>query len=114
MWPHIREAFLARYGPNAQAGWQRASLVWTLQQQPGESVLDYIAKLQRAARDANLPDEQQRHAIIHSLRPVIRSHVLRQNPDNIAALRQATLIAKQTEPGLRDDSSQLAMERIEK
>jgi hypothetical protein len=54
-WPHIRAAFVARYGPNLQAGWQRASLVWTLQQLPGESV--YIAKVQHAARDVDLPED---------------------------------------------------------
>ena len=113
-WPHIRASFLARYGPNLQAGWQRASHLWSVQQQPGESVLDYIAKVQRAARDVNLPDEQQRFAVINGLRPAIRSHVLRQNPVDIAALRQAALLAEQTEhPGSFDDNS-LALQRIER
>lgn len=99
-----------------QTGWQRASLVWTLPQLPGESVvyvLEYIAKLQRTARDSSLPEEHQRHAIIHGLRPAIRSHVLRQNPNNLAALRQAALITEQTEPSQPEENGQ-AMERIER
>jgi len=111
-WPHIRASFLARYGPNLQAGWQKASQIWTQQQLPGESVLDYIAKMQRFAGEINLPIEQQHFAVINGLRPNIRSHVLRQNPANLAQLRQAALLAEQTDNPSDDNS--LAIQRIER
>jgi len=112
-WPHIRAAFVARYGFDQQPGWQQATLVWTMQQLPGEPVLDFIAKVQHAARNINLPEEQQRFAIINGLRPAIRLHVLRQNPADMAALRQAAVLAQQTEQPGTDDNS-LAIQRIER
>lgn len=112
-WTHTRSAFVARYGPNQLAGWQRASQLWSMQQMPGESVLDFIEKIQRAARDVNMAEEQQRFVIINGLRPSIRSHVLRQNPADMAALRQAARLAEQTDATSGTDDNSLAIRRIE-
>lgn len=108
-WPQIRASFVARYGPNLQAGWQRASLLWSIQQLPGESVLGYIAKIQRAARDINLRDQQQRYAVLNDLRPAIRCHVLRQNSADMAAL-----LAEQTDNPAPVDDNSFAIQRIER
>jgi hypothetical protein len=108
---HLRTSFQKRYRPSQQAGWQRASQLWTLQQEAGESSLDFIAKIQRAARDINMTEELQCFAVINGLRPAIRAHVLRQNPGDIAALRQAAVIAEQTEPPVSTTDDRLA--RIE-
>jgi hypothetical protein len=108
---HLRTSFQKRYGPSQQAGWQRASQLWTLQQEAGESALDFIAKIQRAARDINMTEELQCFAVINGLRPAIRAHVLRQNPGDIAALRQAAVLAEQTEPPVSTTDDRLA--RIE-
>lgn len=111
-WEHLRAAFVARYGPSQQAGWQRVSQLWTTQQMPGEPVLDFIAKIQRLSQDANIPAELQIHAIINGLRPSLRTFVLRQNPIDIAALRQVAYLAEQTElPSV--DASADAIRRIE-
>jgi hypothetical protein len=87
---------------------QRASQLRTLQQQAGEFALDFIAKIQRAARDINTTEELQCFAAIKGLRPAIRAYVLRQNPVDIAALRQAAVLAEQTEPPVSTTDYRLA------
>ncbi len=109
--PHLRTAFLKRYGVDQQPDWQRASQLWTLQQQSGESALDFIAKIQRAARDVRMTEELQCLAVINGLRPSIRAHVLRQNPADIASIRQAAVLAEQTESPVSTTDDRLA--RIE-
>ena len=113
-WVHTRASFLARYGLNQLASWQRASQLWSTQQLPGESVLDFIEKIQRAARDVNMDDEQQRFVVLNGLRPSIRSHVLRQNPGDMVALRRAAHIAEQTDSTSGTDDNSLAIRQIER
>jgi hypothetical protein len=56
-----------------------------------------------------MTEEQQCFAVINGLRPAIRAHVLRQNPGDIAVLRQAAVLAEQTEPPVSTTDDRLAL-----
>lgn len=113
-WRDLRAAFLDRYGPDRQAGWQKAGQIWTMTQQVGQPVLDFIDSVERVARDADIPAELQFAAVVNGLRPSIRAFVLRQSPENLDALRHAARLAERTElPSGTDDTAE-AIRRIER
>lgn len=93
----LRAAFIERYGAARLAPWQRAGLAWSIEQQPQQSVDDYMVAVTNAAKDAGLNDQQTIHAVIKGLRPSIRQYVIRQQPANIDNLRAAATLAEQTE-----------------
>jgi hypothetical protein len=111
-WPHFRTAFVTRYGPNNQSAWQRFGQLWTVRQNTDERALDFIARVQQLARSADVPVAMQISAIINGLQPAIRSYILRQNPVDLAALRQAAVAAEHHEQFAGDNTSD-AIQRIE-
>jgi len=110
---HLRESFTARYGLNARAQWQRARSVWTMTQASTENVQDFIARILRASVDAGLPDGQQRQVLISGLKPAIRQHVLRGEYATVDAIRQAAIIAEQSDAAGPQDEVVAAVRRLE-
>jgi hypothetical protein len=119
-WGLLQAAFNQRYGLNAQAEWQRASLVWKCHQTPGEAVLDFISRILQAADDAGIPADnpaaglnQRRHAVISGLKPTLRQHVLHQNPVDLPAVQQAAALAEQCELPVHQDTLTDSIARLE-
>lgn len=94
---NLRAAFVERYGTARLQPWQRAGLAWTIEQQPTQTVDDYMVAVLNAGRDAGLTDQQLVNAVIKGLRPSIRQYVIRQQPTDIDELRAAATLAEQTE-----------------
>ena len=94
---NLRAAFIERYGAARLQPWQRAGLAWTIEQQPTQTVDDYMVAVMNAGKDAGLTDQQLVNAVIKGLRPSIRQYVIRQQPTNIDDLRAAATLAEQTE-----------------
>ncbi len=111
-WNRLRAAFIARYGPNQQTSWQKASELWKLQQAPDEAVLDFIDRALRVAREGNVAADMTIGAIINGMRPSLRSHVLRLNPTDMTALRAGARTAEMTEVSSPDNNGD-AIRRIE-
>ncbi len=111
-WYHLRAAFVARYGPNRNTGWQRASELWAMQQTANETALDFADRVQRLAREADVAVDVTMGAILNGLRPSLRGAIIRQNPADLTALRAAARNAEMTEMTSSENNAE-AIRRIE-
>jgi hypothetical protein len=112
---HLTTAFTVRYGPAQHSLWQRNSQLWLTKQQPAEKVQDYMARVLRAAQDANVPEAQRHLSVVNGLLPAIRQHVLLQDPADLAAVRTAALLAEQSQlPSLTTDEVLDSIRRLER
>jgi len=93
-WDTFKTAFLGRFGRSEAVRWRDVGDIWSVQQQPGETSADYIAKITRRSRHLPSIDETTlRYAIIHGLRPEVRSYVLQSGAKTMAELLQAAQVA---------------------
>jgi ribosomal protein S15P/S13E len=112
-WTHFKAAFVARYEQDQHNSWQRAGQLWSARQTDDERVMDFIDRVQLMGRECNVPDNMQMSAIVNGMRSSLRSHILRQNPADLTALRQAARIAEHNEQYDDDKHESDAIQRIE-
>ena len=101
----IRNAFKERYGPSKHSAWARMTSVMTRAQSRDEKVADYIDAMRNQCSLAGVKGENEIQAILHGLRPNIRSSVMQSNPQDIPTLREKALLA---ETAMADDTGIVA------
>ena len=66
--------------------------------QENKSVDDYLAHMTRLAKQINATDDMLRYAVLNGLRPDIKNHVTRQQPQNWADLQKAAKVGEMCTP----------------
>ena len=98
----IYEQFRKKYAPAPITLWRRASELWTTEQQPHQSVEEYVANMRRQAKEIDASDDTLRYAIMRGLRASLRPYVMQQDPATCEDLLHAAKVAEAT----IDDSMQ--------
>ena len=62
-WDTFKTAFLGRFGRSEAVRWRDVGAIWSVQQQPGETPSDYIAKITRRSR--HIPSIDETLSLIH-------------------------------------------------
>ena len=98
-WPAIQERFLTRFCHPTHVQWADSSDVWHCEQQPNQSVDNYLNLMQKKiTRVNNLPIVSQVHAVLSGLRPEIRMHFVQHTCDTIEDIRRWGLVAERSIP----------------
>jgi hypothetical protein len=99
----LKDKFADRYAASELRKWSRASDIWSINQQAGESSDDYIMKVQKEAKQVGMTEDAMiRYAIIKGLRPAIRAHVLQVNPDTTDKLIIAARVGELSDVSTTD------------
>ena len=111
---HLKTAFESRFYPTELTRWQTMSDIWSIKQQSNETVDEYVSRLLKLARIAQIDDaDTKRYAAIKGLLPEIRKHVLQQNPTTLAEVISSAKIAEQAMKSDGPHEFVMAMSRIE-
>ena len=97
-WNGLREAFLQRYLTPEFMHFKSARLIFNTKMQKGETVDDYVAKMQQLARSIQAEEKMVRFAVLNGLRPEIANFVTQKQPKTMTELLDAARIAELTNP----------------
>jgi hypothetical protein len=86
--------FQKRYELSWVAKWKQTANLWKRKQGLDESVDDYIAAMQTAAKRINMPTDLVIDGIIQGLNPQIRLHVLHTGADFIDGILEAARVTE--------------------
>ncbi len=95
---HLKPAFLDAFGQPEATRWSRERMLYSMQQTPSQTTLQFVTKVRTAADGLKLDDAHLLRLIIGGLRPSIRAFVLQQKPATIKELLTAATVAEQTAP----------------
>ena len=95
---HLKAAFLGAFGHKDTSLWSRERQLYNMHQGPEQSSLQFATQVRNAADSLKLADDQLLRVITGGLRPPIRSFVLQQKPQNLAAMLEAAATAENTAP----------------
>ncbi len=70
---HLKDAFQAAFKSNNSTKWSKERALYKLEQQPSQTVLQYITSVRSAAQGLDLTDDQMIRLIIGGLHPNIRT-----------------------------------------
>jgi len=88
-------AFRQRFAVSDIQRWEKATAIWTREQQPGESVDTYVTDIKNMARIVPVTDETQlRFAIVRGLRNNIKLHVLQSAAQTLDDVIKAARVAE--------------------
>jgi len=93
-WDRALAAFIERFIDNELIKWQKAGQFWTRNQNPGESVEEYAASLQKIAKSVGVGEEVAKHAFIRGLRANLRGYVIPSNATTFDDLVKAARVAE--------------------
>jgi hypothetical protein len=110
---HLTAAFKENFKRDATSRWRDSAEVWEITQTHGQSVEDFINKVQAKAIRANLSPEQTLFSTIHGLLPDYRHAVLQHEPTSIADVRRWALIAEASQLDKSRDTITEAVRRLE-
>ena len=111
---HLKESFLSHFKRGDEVRWRDMAEVWGTVQVQGQSVEEYIVKIQEKAIRANLSEEQTRFSIINGLRKNIRQSVLQHEITSINDIKRRALMAEASvEENLTTDVQEV-IKRLEK
>jgi hypothetical protein len=82
----LMHEFMKRHELSRVEKWRQTADLWKRRQAVDESVDDYVASMQAAARRINMATESLIDAIIQGLLPQIRLHVLHTGADSIESI----------------------------
>ncbi len=100
---HLKDAFQAAFKTKDSTKWSKERALCKLEQQPSQTVLQYITSVRSAAQGLDLTDDQTIRLIIGGLHPNIRTYVLQQNPTTMAELLATASTAGCTIPAIKTD-----------
>ena len=95
---HLIAAFRKRYSMTRVDKWKKTTEIWSRQQRKHESVDDYIAQMQLAAYQIQMPEQYLLDAIVRGLHPNLRTVVLQNEAitlENVRRLAKAAEAANQ-------------------
>ena len=95
----LYDAFLTRFTSSPQTQSEKMRQFWTAQQEAKESVRNFIDRMQSIASDLLIKEPILTTAIQSGLKPSIKQHVARQNPQTVLALLEHALLAESTDFG---------------
>ena len=95
----LYDAFLTRFTSSPQTHSEKMRQFWTARQEEKESVRNFIDRMQSIASDLSIKDPILTTAIQSGLKPSIKQHVARQNPQTVLALLKHALLAESTDFG---------------
>jgi len=95
-WDRALAAFIERFIDNELIKWQKAGQFWTRNQNPGESVEEYAASLQKIAKSVGVGEEVAKHAFIRGLRANLRGYVIPSNATTFDDLVKARYWGRNT------------------
>lgn len=89
----LTAAFLERFRPHPTEAWSQVSVIFSMTQQPTQSVMTFIDQVRNQSTLAQLPEAQQVQAILKGLQPNARALIVQQNPRNMQELLQHARVA---------------------
>jgi hypothetical protein len=90
----LMQEFVKRHELSRVEKWRQTADIWKRKQAAEESVDDYVASMQAAARRINMTTESLIDAIIQGLLPHIRLHVLHTGADSIDGIIDAARVSE--------------------
>jgi hypothetical protein len=72
----LTREFINRHKMSCVEKWKHKAEIWKQKQGPSESVDDYVAAMQAAAKRIDMPETYLADAIMEGLQPKLRLHVL--------------------------------------
>jgi hypothetical protein len=90
----LMQEFVKRHELSRVEKWRQTADIWKRKQATDESVDDYVASMQAAARRINMTTESLIDAIIQGLLPHIRLHVLHTGADSIEGIIDAARVSE--------------------
>jgi len=96
-WGNLKTAFLTCYTTPEFMKYKHAHELFNHKQE-SKSLDDYLAHMQRLARQINATDDMLCYAVLNGLRPDIKNHVTRQQPQNWADLQKAARVGEMCTP----------------
>ena len=111
----LYDAFLTRFTSSPQTYSEKMRQFWTARQEEKESVRNFIDRMQSIASDLSIRDPILTTAIQSGLKPSIKQHVARQNPQTVSALLEHALLAESTDFGTESSMTDVtaAIRRLE-
>ena len=111
----LYDAFLTRFTSSPQTHSEKMRQFWTARQEEKESVRNFIDRMQSIASDLSIKDPILTTAIQSGLKPSIKQHVARQNPQTVSALLDHALLAESTDFGTESSMTDVtaAIRRLE-
>ena len=104
----LKTAFEVRYKPPDTVMYKNAKLIFN-QRQDGLPVQDYVAIMQKLAREIGADERITRFAILNGLRPELQAFVIQRQPENIEDLVKVASMAELTCPAVEElESSAIA------
>jgi hypothetical protein len=90
----LMQEFVKRHELSRVEKWRQTADIWKRKQAIDESVDDYVASMQAAARRINMATDSLIDAIIQGLLPHIRLHVLHTGADSIEGIIDAARVSE--------------------
>jgi hypothetical protein len=90
----LMHEFMRRHELSGVETWKQTADLWKRRQGVDESIDDYVASMQAAAKRINMTTESLIDAIIQRLHPKIRLHVLHTGADSIESLLEVARVSE--------------------
>jgi ribosomal protein L32E len=91
---HLIAAFKKRYAMTRVDKWKKTTEIWSRQQQKHESADDYIAQMQLAANQIQMPEQYLLDAIVRGLHPNLRTVILQNEAITLETVRRLAKAAE--------------------
>ena len=112
-WGAFKDNFLTRYSTPEYMHFKSARTIMNTKMEQGQSVDDYVAKMQQLARSIKADEKMVKFAIMNGLLPHISSFVAQKQPADMTALLEAARIAEATAP-IASDSNTTIVNRLDR
>jgi len=111
-WAAFKNNFLTRYLTPEYMHFKSARTIMNTKMEQGQSVDDYVAKMQQLARSIKADEKMVKFAIMNGLLPHISSFVAQKQPADMTVLLEAARIAEATAP-IASDTNTTIVNRLD-